>query len=43
MLWDELQEKARDPELHDNIAGDLSYSVIKEVTSRATGSDEEGT
>jgi RAD50-interacting protein 1 len=41
-LWDELQERARATSVEDNLAGSMTYTEVKDVTSGAVGSEEEG-
>jgi hypothetical protein len=41
-LFAELQRRAQSISIDDNIAGQMSYSDVKEATSNAVGSDDEG-
>src|SRR3569833_4687390 len=41
-LWDQLQERAKKSEDKSNLAGGMSYDQVKDVTSSAVGSEEDG-
>ncbi|KAE8445591.1 hypothetical protein EG329_013224 [Mollisiaceae sp. DMI_Dod_QoI] len=41
-LWEHLQDRARGTRVEDNLAGDMSYTEVKDATSDAVGSEEEG-
>ncbi|TAQ87617.1 hypothetical protein B7494_g4067 [Chlorociboria aeruginascens] len=41
-LWDQLQGRAKVLSVGDNLAGPLSYAEVKDCTSDAVGSGEEG-
>ena len=41
-LFAELQRRAQSISVDDNIAGQMSYADVKEATSNAVGSDDEG-
>jgi hypothetical protein len=40
--WEELQQRAKTTSVDDNLAGQMTYAVVKESTSTAVGSDAEG-
>lgn len=40
-LWEELQSKAKKTSEDDNLAGPISYAVVKESTSAEVGTDSE--
>ena len=41
-LWQELQERAKRTSEDGNLAGPISYAVVKESTSVDVGTDSEG-
>lgn len=41
-MWEELQQKAKVTGADDNLAGQMTYTTVKESTSTAMGSDAEG-
>ncbi|CZR64216.1 related to Rad50-interacting protein 1 [Phialocephala subalpina] len=41
-LWEHLQNRARDTPVEDNLAGEMSYNEVRDATSDAVGSEEEG-
>jgi len=41
-LWDELQGRAKSASVDDNLAGEMTYTTVKESTSTAVGSDADG-
>jgi hypothetical protein len=41
-MWEELQQKAKTTGADDNLAGQMTYTTVKESTSAAVGSDAEG-
>lgn len=41
-LWEHLQARAKGTRVEDNLAGDMSYTEVKDATSDAVGSEEEG-
>ena len=41
-MWDQLQERAKTTHTNGNLAGSMSYTAVKESTSSAVGSEDEG-
>lgn len=41
-MWEELQQRAKTTSVDENLAGQMTYAVVKESTSTAVGSDTEG-
>ncbi len=41
-LWNELQKRAKKTDVEGNLAGPMSYTDVKNSTSRSVGSDEDG-
>ncbi|KAF4630599.1 hypothetical protein G7Y89_g7538 [Cudoniella acicularis] len=41
-LWDQLQDRAKVTDVEDNLAGSMTYTEVKDSTSVAVGSKDEG-
>ncbi|CAG8972621.1 hypothetical protein HYALB_00005390 [Hymenoscyphus albidus] len=41
-LWDQLQNRAKVTEVDANLVGEMTYGEVKDCTSNAVGSEEEG-
>lgn len=41
-LWDQLQDRAKVTEVDANLVGEMTYGEVKDCTSSAVGSEEEG-
>lgn len=41
-LWEQLQDRARITSADDNLVGSMSYTEVKDCTSGAIGSEDEG-
>lgn len=41
-LWDQLQDRAKVTDVEDNLAGTMTYNEVKDCTSGAVGSENEG-
>jgi RAD50-interacting protein 1 len=41
-LWDQLQNRAKVTRAEDNLVGNMTYTEVRDCTSEAVGSQEEG-
>ena len=41
-IWDQLQDRAKFTRVEDNLVGNMTYTEVKDCTSGAVGSEEEG-
>ncbi|KAH8661474.1 RINT-1 family protein [Tricladium varicosporioides] len=41
-LWDQLQDRAKVTDVEENLAGSMTYTEVKDCTSGAVGSENEG-
>ena len=41
-IWDQLQHRAKITTVEDNLVGNMTYTEVKDCTSEAVGSEEEG-
>lgn len=41
-LWDQLQDRAKATRVEDNLVGNMTYAEVKDCTSEAVGSQDEG-
>jgi hypothetical protein len=41
-IWDHLQDRAKVTRIEDNLVGNMTYTEVKDCTSEAVGSQDEG-